>query len=76
MEYEIGAGESVSQAVLRCVSQFEDTAITELPLLYESVDPDALNRIFTMQCNSRVSFAFSNSLIDVYNNEYLTVEAA
>ncbi len=76
MEYEIDSGESVSQAVLTSVGIVEDTAITNLPVLYETVDPDALDAIFAGDGNRRMSFAFSNSCIEVYNGEYLIVESA
>ena len=76
MEYEIDSGESVSQAVLTSVSILENTALTNLPVLYETLDPDALDAIFEGNGNSRISFAFSNSLIEVYNGKYLTVKSA
>jgi hypothetical protein len=76
VEYEIEPEVSVSQAVLTSVSKLENTAITDLPMLYTTVDPDALDDIFAGKGNNRISFAYSNSLVDVYNGEYLTVEPA
>ena len=76
MEYEIDSGESVSQAVLTSVGIVENTAIANLPVLYETLDLDALDSIFAGNGNSRISFVFSNSHIEVYNEEYLIVESA
>lgn len=74
MEYTIDSDESVSHAVTMSVSVIENTAITDLPPLYESLDPDALNAICSGEGNTHIAFAYSHSLIDVYNGEYLTVE--
>jgi hypothetical protein len=76
VEYQIGSEESLTHAVLTSVSMVEDTATTDLPMLYKTVDPDALDAIFGGNGNIRMSFGFSNSLIEVYNGEYLTVESA
>lgn len=38
--------ESVTDTVLRAVAEREGCSQLELPLLYESVDPDALNALF------------------------------
>ncbi|MGB9950985.1 HalOD1 output domain-containing protein (plasmid) [Haloarcula marismortui] len=76
MEYQIGSEESLSHAVLTSVSMLEDTATTDLPVLYKTVDPNALDAIFAGDGNICISFGFSNSLIEVYNGEYLTVESA
>jgi hypothetical protein len=75
MEYNINSDERVSHAVTRGVSITENTTVSDLPALYESVDPEALDVLFKSEGNIYVSFAYSNSLVDVYNGEYLTVEA-
>lgn len=74
MEYEIESNESISHAVLTIVSRVENTAINDLPPLYESIEPDALDTILVNQHNIRLSFAYSNSLIEIYNGEYLTAK--
>ncbi|WP_135304606.1 HalOD1 output domain-containing protein [Haloarcula amylovorans] len=75
MKYDIAADESVSEAVLVSVSRFESTAVTDLPLLYETIDPDSLEAIFTSQADICVSFVYSNSRVEIYDNEFITVEA-
>jgi len=76
VEYEIDSEESISQAVVKIVSMLENTAPTDLPVLHDSVDSEALDAIFTGNENYHLSFAYSNSQIEVYNGEYLTVESA
>ncbi|WP_135304939.1 HalOD1 output domain-containing protein [Haloarcula amylovorans] len=75
MKYEIAADERVSEAVLAGVSRFESTAVSDLPLLYGAIDPDALEVLLTSQENTCVSFVYSNSRIEIHDKEFLTVEA-
>ncbi|MBX0298355.1 HalOD1 output domain-containing protein [Haloarcula nitratireducens] len=74
MKYEIAADERVSEAVLESVSSFESTAITDLPLLYETIEPDSLEAILTSHADICVSFVYSNSRIEIYDDEFLVVE--
>ena len=76
MKYEIAADERVSEAVLASVSSFESTAISDLPLLYETVDPDSLETILTSHADICVSFDYSDSRIEIYDGEFLTVKSA
>lgn len=74
MRYEIGPEESVSQAVTTTVIMLEQTCIDDLPALHEVLNPEALDVLFEEMWFGRVSFAYSNSFIDVYNGEYLIAE--
>ncbi|WP_311171406.1 HalOD1 output domain-containing protein [Halobellus ordinarius] len=75
MKYDISPDESVAQAVVMSVSEFENTAFSDLPPIYETIDPDALNTIFTdEEATIHLSFSYSNSHIVVCNGESLTVE--
>ncbi|MBX0296705.1 HalOD1 output domain-containing protein [Haloarcula nitratireducens] len=65
----------MSEAVLASVSSFESTAITDLPLLYETIDPDSLEAILTSHADMCVSFDYSDSRIEIYDDEFLIVEA-
>lgn len=76
MEYKLDSDEHLSEAVVVCVSRFEDTDFTALPPLYETIDPDGLNRIFNDGSNARLVFIYSKSLVNVYNGESITVETA
>jgi hypothetical protein len=79
MEYNISPEEPVSQAVVTAVSIFEGRDPTTIDPLTETIDPDALDQIFTSRfngrprCGGRVSFVYSQSRITVDNNEYVEV---
>lgn len=80
MEYDIGAGESVSTAVRRVVSAVKGCKPSELEPIAQSVDPDALDDLFETQedgpsrTGGRVSFVYSDCHISIDNGEYLTIE--
>lgn len=80
VEYEIGAGESVSTAVVRAVSAVKGCEPNELGPLAHTVDPNALDALFTApedgtpRTGGRVSFVYSDCRISVDNGEYLTIE--
>lgn len=46
LTYEIGEGESVTEAVVTAVSSVADESETELQPLYTVIDPDALDALF------------------------------
>lgn len=81
MEYEIDSDEAVSIAVVFAVSSFENRRVNSLPALNESIDPDALDRLFeskrsgTIGQSGSVSFAFSNSQVTVNDDEQIQVES-
>ncbi|WP_157573515.1 HalOD1 output domain-containing protein [Haloplanus natans] len=74
MDYEIASDEHTGHAVINLVSIVENTAVDDLPPLYGSIDPDALNTICEDWSNIHVSFAYSNSQVEVYCGEYITAE--
>jgi hypothetical protein len=53
--------EPVTDTVLRTVAEREGCSQLELPLLYESVDPDALNALFA---DSGAPFASSSIVVE------------
>lgn len=65
------ASESVSEAVIRAVAILSDKPPTELPPLYDAVDPDALNAIITdgvstsEQGRVEITFSFNNYLVKI-----------
>ena len=79
MEYEIGADESVSTAVVSAVSAVEGRAPRSLRPLAEILDPDALNALFdscgdgTPRAGGRLTFVYSKCCVTVDNGEYLTL---
>jgi Halobacterial output domain 1 len=80
MEYDIGAEQSVSVAVTKAVSEFEDCSLNSLPPLYETVAPDCLDGLYSTQADGTcrnegsISFVFSNSQVKVDNQEYILVQ--
>ena len=79
MEYEIGADESVSTAVVRAVSAVEGRDPRSLRPLTDVLDPDALNDLFgsrsdgTSRPGGRLTFVYSECRVTVDNGEYLTL---
>lgn len=79
MEYEIGADESTSTAVVRAVSAVEGRKQRSLRPLSEVLDPDALDILFgskldgTPRPGGRLSFVYSKCIVTVENGEYLTL---
>lgn len=80
MEYELGADESVSVAVVRAVSAIEGRDPRTLPPLSEVLDPEALDDLFEAQSDGRprvggrLSFIYSNSAVTIENGEYLSLD--
>lgn len=80
MDYEISPNDPVSIAVVKAVGKFENSAPSSLPHLYETIDPDCLDGLYSSRTDRShrlggyVSFVFSNSRVTVGNAEYLTVE--
>lgn len=68
---EIAAGESPSEAVVRAIAEATDRGVLDLPPLYESVDPDALDTLFdrrpdgTPRQPGRVVFPLEDWLVAV-----------
>lgn len=74
MDISIAPTETVSEAVLRGVSEFECRPVTELPPLYETIDPDALDTLCTSSSETLHSTALSVSF--VYCNSRVVVDDA
>ena len=67
MEYQIAKSEEVGQAVVRGVSDFEDCDPDELEPLYETIEVEALNKLFSRDrdANHSISFSYSDSYIAI-----------
>lgn len=80
MEYEIGADESVSTAVVRAVSAVEGREPRSLRPLADVLDPTALDSLFgssdgdSSRPGGRLRFVYSRCWVTVDNGEYLTLE--
>jgi hypothetical protein len=70
MEFELQGDERVSHAVIRGVGVVENTRLDDLPPLYETLDPDALDTIVSSDAGvsaftGTISFPYSNSVVVV-----------
>jgi len=80
MEYEIGADESVSMAVVRAVSAVEGRDPLALRPLIDVLDPDALDTLFGSRTDGaprlggRFTFVYSECRVTIENGETITVE--
>lgn len=68
--FEPSSGGSATEAIVSLVSQEEECDPLELPPLYESVDPEALDRVCEAGADSslRISFAYDDYTVLVDGN--------
>ena len=80
MEYEVGADESTSTAVVRAVSAVEGRDPRSLRPLGEILDPAALDALFgsrdggILRLGGRLTFVYSECHITIDNAEYLMLQ--
>ncbi|MGB9955161.1 HalOD1 output domain-containing protein [Haloferax prahovense] len=80
VEYEIGADELVSTAVVRAVSAVDGREPSSLRPLGNVVDTTALDTLFepqydgTPRTGGRLSFVYNDCHITIDNGEYLTLQ--
>lgn len=73
---EITAGTTTSTAVLEAVSSASDTPAVDLPPLYDAVDPDALNSLFSAPGTSgEISFRYAGYTVTVSADRTVEVSA-
>lgn len=70
---EIGSKPSASEAVIRSVADHTNTDPTDLPALYHTIDPDALDATVQGTGVSRVVFAYADLEITVTGPQDVTV---
>ncbi|RBI63912.1 hypothetical protein DMJ13_05230 [halophilic archaeon] len=67
--------EPVSRTVVQTVAERNDASVTELPPLYDSVDPDALNALVRRGGDDlRITFRFAGRQIVVDGDGTVTVD--
>lgn len=81
LRFEWRDDESPSQAIARAVAAVEGVSQTELPPLYETIEPDALDAFFdvpqsTSDAERRVSFSYLNYEIDVHQRGEIVLTEA
>ncbi|ELY56721.1 hypothetical protein C491_11980 [Natronococcus amylolyticus DSM 10524] len=78
VQTQYSSDEPVSEAVVRALAVVEDVEPTELDLLYESIDPEALDAIFDTPVidnkpPTRIEFGVSVYLVVVNSNGQITL---
>lgn len=76
--YDLVDGESPSEGVLLAVSAVVGAPPEELDLLYDAVDPDALDALFSRRRDgprrTRVTFRFSGLTVTICERDRVEVE--
>lgn len=62
-----------SKTIVRAVADVDDVDPTELPPLYEAIDPDALDAVFRGRSDGSVTFDYSGYTVTVRENAEVTV---
>jgi hypothetical protein len=69
----LGAEMTASEAVLETVADRAGVDATELPSLYDAIDPDALDALFRDGRPGRVSFVYAGHEVTVCGRDQVTV---
>lgn len=68
------ADDPPSRAVVQAVASIEGIETLELPPLYESIDPDALDALFRGDADGRITFTYNGYTITVLQNDQVIVQ--
>lgn len=66
-------GTVVSERVVRTVANTTSSDVSELPVLYEAVDPEALDRLVGRMSNGEVSFDYAGHAVTVDSDGRVTL---
>lgn len=69
----MNASESVTENVLESVADYTNTDPVDLPLLYESINPDALETIIRDLDEGQVSFSYADLCVTVQSDGTVNV---
>ena len=67
-------GPSVSERVVQAVANNSDTEALDLPPLFDSIDPDALDDVIRSMSDGRVSFTYAGHRINVNSRGEIRIE--
>ncbi|WP_363464448.1 HalOD1 output domain-containing protein [Halogeometricum borinquense] len=65
--------ELISTNIVLTVAAIEETEPTELPPLATTIDPDALDNLFTEDSSGRVTFSYTGYEITIHNDGGLEI---
>lgn len=76
--YQLQPDETVSDGVVRAVAAFENCEPTALPVLYDAVDPDALDSLFDSANDGHlnVTLTYADCEIRIGTGREITVTEA
>jgi len=63
-----------SAAIVAVIAASSECDSTDLPALFESIDPDALNSLLLTDGDVHVTFAHAGTEVDVWSDGTITVE--
>jgi len=76
VEYTIPENEKISTATVCAVSSLKECDPCDLTPLYNTIDPNMLDRICESQQNGAVQFVYSGFHITVEHGDYLALREA
>lgn len=63
----------LSEAIVTAVAEREDAAPTEVPPLYDTIDPDALDRLFDGRRPGEVTFEYAGYEVTVRGPDRISI---
>lgn len=66
---------AVSTRIVRRVAKATNRNETELPLLYDAIDPEALDTLIARMSDGEISFDYAECRITVRGDETIRIEA-
>ncbi|MFA9518166.1 HalOD1 output domain-containing protein [Halopenitus sp. H-Gu1] len=69
-----GMNGPVSERVIRNVAETTDSDPLDLPLLYDAVDPDALNAIIESMSDGEVTFTYAGHEVTVTSDGAISLD--
>ena len=66
--------ETATEAVIQTVAETTDTDPLELPPLYETIDPDALDALIADMQAGTISFTYTDCEITVHSDGTVTID--
>ena len=79
MERTVPADRSVSHTLITAVAEVEGCSPTDLPPLYDTIDADAVNALFSGEtscpphCEGSLMFEYSDSSVTIWSDRSVTI---
>lgn len=72
---DVGGTNEVVPALLRVIASVDETAPTELPILYDSIDPDGLEKVLaSSHAPLSITFQYHRYCVTVANDGAVTLQ--